>query len=169
MSALTKKMCIRDSQMTVVLLRHRGSPEDIVLQLLLCVRHIDYQEGHQEHSLIPAVQITEDVLCFTCIGGNVGGDDVHIEPFPRRPLLSVDLHTVQIGDLALDSFDGFILIHASDMDADKNAAVRVKQIGKHPVIELSLIHIWRWGLPTDDTPWAYDTMEKSIRERMLHE
>ena len=27
----------------------------------------------------------------------------------------------------------------------------------------------RWGLPTDDTPWAYDTMEKSIRERMLHE
>ena len=27
----------------------------------------------------------------------------------------------------------------------------------------------RWGLPTNDTPWAYDTMEKSIRERMLHE
>lgn len=27
----------------------------------------------------------------------------------------------------------------------------------------------RWELPTDDTPWAYDTMEKSIRERMLHE
>ena len=126
---------VQPHQMTVVLLRHRGSPEDIVLQLLLCVRHIDYQEGHQEHSLIPALQITEDVLCFTCIGGKVGGDDVHIEPFPRRPLLSVDLHTVQIGDLALDSFDGFILIHAADMDADKNAAVRVKQIGKHPVIE----------------------------------
>lgn len=25
----------------------------------------------------------------------------------------------------------------------------------------------KWGLPTDDTPWAYDTMEASIREKRL--
>ena len=24
-----------------------------------------------------------------------------------------------------------------------------------------------WGLPTDDTPWAYDTMEAAIREKRL--
>ena len=119
-----------------MLLRHGGCPEDIIFQLLLRVRHVHHKEGHQEHSLIPGLQVPEDVLCLARIGGDIGGDDIHVEPLTRRPLLGVDLHAVQVGDLALDRLDRLVLVHAPNMEAHKNGAVRIQKVGKHTVIQL---------------------------------
>ena len=80
------------------------------------------------------MQITEDVLCLACVGGKVGGDDIHIETFPHRLFLRVDLHTVNVSDLPLDRFDRLVLVHAADMEADKQPAVRIQQLGEHTVI-----------------------------------
>ena len=80
------------------------------------------------------MQITEDVLCLACVGGKVGGDDIHIETFPHRLFLRVDLHTVNVGDFPLDRFDRLVLIHAADMEADKQPAVCIQQFGEHTVI-----------------------------------
>ena len=101
---------------------------------MLAVRKVHHQEGHQEHSLISALQVTENVLCLTCVGGKVGGDDIHIETFPHRLFLRVDLHTVNVGDLPLDRFDCLVLIHTADMEADKQPVVRIQQFGEHTVI-----------------------------------
>ena len=101
---------------------------------MLAVRKIHHQKGHQEHSLISALQITEDILCLACVGGKIGGDDIHIETFPHRLFLRVDLHTVNVGDLPFDRFDCLVLIHAADMEADKQPAVRIQQLGEHTVI-----------------------------------
>ena len=80
------------------------------------------------------MQVTEDILCLACVGGKVSGDDIHIETFPHRLFLGVDLHTVNVGDLPLDRLDCLVLIHAADMEADKQPAVRIQQFGEHTVI-----------------------------------
>ena len=125
---------VQPHQGAVIFLRHACRTEKVILQLLLAVRKIHHQEGHQEHSLISALQITEDVLCLACVGGKVSGDDIHIETFPHCLFLCVDLHTVNVGDLPLDRFDCFVLVHAADMEADKQPAVRIQQFGEHTVI-----------------------------------
>ena len=125
---------VQPHQGAVIFLRHACRTEKVILQLLLAVRKVHHQEGHQEHSLISALQITEDILCLACVGGKVSGDDIHIETFPHRLFLRVDLHTVNVGDLPLDRFDCLVLIHAADMEADKQPAVRIQQLGEHTVI-----------------------------------
>ena len=125
---------VQPHQGAVIFLRHACRTEKVILQLLLAVRKVHHQEGHQEHSLISALQVTENVLCLTCVGGKVGGDDIHIETFPHRLFLRVDLHTVNVGDLPLDRFDRLVLIHAADMEADKQSAVRIQQFSEHTVI-----------------------------------
>ena len=125
---------VQPHQGAVIFLRHACRTEKVILQLLLAVRKIHHQKGHQKHSLIPALQITEDILCLACVGGKVGGDDIHIETFPHRLFLCVDLHTVNVSDLPLDRFNCLILIHAADMEADKQPAVRIQQLGEHTVI-----------------------------------
>ena len=101
---------------------------------MLAVRKIHHQKGHQKHSLIPALQITEDILCLACVGGKVGGDDIHIEPLTHSLFLRVNLHTVNVGDLPFDRFDCLVLIHTADMEADKQPAIRIQQFGEHTVI-----------------------------------
>ena len=63
-----------------------------------------------------------------------GASDIHIETFPHCLFLCVDLHTVNVSDLPLDRFDCLVLIHATDMEADKQPAVRIQQFGEHTVI-----------------------------------
>ena len=125
---------VQPHQGAVIFLRHACRTEKVILQLLLAVRKVHHQEGHQEHSLISALQVTEDILCLACVGGKVSWDDIHIETFPHRLFLRVDLHTVNVGDLPLDRFDCLVLIHAADMEADKQPAVRIQQFGEHTVI-----------------------------------
>ena len=125
---------VQPHQGAVIFLCHACRTKKVILQLLLAVRKVHHQEGHQEHSLISALQITEDVLCLACVGGKVSGDDIHIETFPHRLFLRVDLHTVNVSDLPLDRFDCLVLIHAADMEADKQPAVRIQQFGEHTVI-----------------------------------
>ena len=125
---------VQPHQGAVIFLRHACRTEQVILQLLPAVRKVHHQEGHQEHSLISALQVTEDVLCLACVGGKIGGDDIHIETFPHCLFLCVDLHTVNVSDLPLDRFDCLVLVHAADMEADKQPAVRIQQLGEHTVI-----------------------------------
>ena len=125
---------VQPHQGAVIFLRHACRTEQVILQLLLAVCKVHHQKGHQEHPLISALQITEDILCLACVGGKVSGDDIHIETFPHRLFLRVDLHTVNVGDLPFDRFDCLVLIHAADMEADKQPAVRIQQLGEHTVI-----------------------------------
>ena len=108
---------VQAGELAVIFLRHTGSPEHVVIQLLLRIRDIHHKEGQKEHPFIPALQVTEDVLCLARVGRQVGRDDIHIEPLTGGALLGVDLHTVQVRDLALDRLDRLILVHAADMQA----------------------------------------------------
>ena len=157
--------------MAVMLLRHTGRPEDIVFQLLPGVRHIHHQEGQQEHPFIAALQIPEDVLRLSRVGGKVGRDDINIKPFPGRPFLGVNLHTVQVRDLPFDGLDGFVLIQAPDVQAHKNGAVRIQQVGQYPVIELRRRDLQKTGravFPAHPEPPGLAEAEGGRDNKVLH-
>ena len=125
---------VQSGKLAVILLGNTGSSGNVIVQLPFGIRHVHHQEGHLEHPLISALQVPEDVLCFTCVGGNIRGDDIHIEAFPDSSLLGIDLHTVDIGDLPLDGFDGFVLVHAADMDAEKDITFGIQQFPQNTVV-----------------------------------
>ena len=82
---------------------------------MFAVRKVHDKEGHEKHPLVPALQVAENVFRLARVGCKVGRDDIHIETFTHRFFLRVDLHTVKVGDLALDCLDRLCLIHTSDM------------------------------------------------------
>ena len=125
---------VQPGKLAVIPLGHTCGPQQFIVQLLPGIRDIDDQEGHKEHSFISALQVTENILCFARVSGNIGRDYVHIETFPDRPLLSVDLHTVNIRDLPFDGLDGIILIHTADMEAHQHIAVRFQQFRQNTVV-----------------------------------
>ena len=101
---------------------------------MLRICDIHHQEGQKEHSFIPALQITEDILCLARVGRQIGRDDIHIEPFTGGALLGVDLHAVQIRDLSFDRLDRLILVHAADMKAHQDGTVRIQQVRQKAVV-----------------------------------
>ena len=106
---------VQPYQRAVIFLRYACCAEKIVVELLFAVRKVHDKEGHEEHPLIPALQVAENVFRLARVGRKVGRDDIHIEPFTHRFFLRVDLHTVKVDDLALDCLDRLCLIHAADM------------------------------------------------------
>ena len=126
---------VQPGKLAVVLLRHACGSGNFIVQLPLCVCQIHNQESHLKHPLVSALQIPKDVLGLACVGGNIRWDDIHIEALPDSPLLGIDLHAVNVGDFPLDGTDRFILIHAVNVDAQKNIAVRVQHFSQNTVIQ----------------------------------
>ena len=127
---------VQPHKLTVIFLRHACRAEKVVIQLLLAVLEVHHKEGQKKHSLVSALQITEDILCLACVCGKVGGDDIHVEPFTDRLFLCVDLHTVKIGNLSLDGLDRLVLVHTADMEADENITVGIQKLGEQSVVHL---------------------------------
>ena len=125
---------VQPGKLAIILLCNTGSSGNVIVQFPFGVRHVHHQKGHLEHPLISALQVPEDVLCFTCVGGNVRGNDIHIETFPDSPFLGIDLHAVNVSDFPLDGFDGFRLVHAADMDAEKDITFGIQQFCQNTVV-----------------------------------
>ena len=54
--------------------------EDVVAQLAGIVRGIQHQKRHQEHPLVAALQVLQQLLGLGPVGSKVGRDDVHVIP-----------------------------------------------------------------------------------------
>ena len=106
---------VQPYQGAVIFLRHAHRAEKVVVELLFAVRKVHDKECHEKHSLIPALQVAEDILRLARVGRKVGRNDIHIEPFTHRFFLRVDLHTVKVGNFSLDRLDRLVLIHTADM------------------------------------------------------
>ena len=100
------------------------------------LRRVQHQEGHVEHSLVAGLQVGEKVLCRTSISRQVTGEYVHIVATAHRPLLLLYLHSVQIGDLPLDHFDGLVLVDAPNVHGHHDIPVRLHEVGEDAVVHL---------------------------------
>lgn len=127
---------VQTSQLAVVLLCDGAGLEDVVVQLPGIVRRVQHQEGNKEHSLVPALQVLQELLGLGTVGGKVGRDNVHVVSGTDSLFLFLDLAAVQIGDFPLDRLDGLYLVHRLDVQADDQAGFHIQKISQHTVIQL---------------------------------
>ena len=127
---------VQTGQLAVVLLCDGAGLEDVVVQLPGIVRRVQHQEGHKEHSLVPALQVLQELLGLGTVGGKVGRDNVHVVSGTDSLFLFLDLAAVQIGDFPLDRLDGLYLVHRLDVQADDQAGFHIQKISQHTVIQL---------------------------------
>ena len=122
--------------MAVVLLGDGARLKDVVAEALPVVRHVHHKEGQKEHTLVAALQLLQELFRLRAVGGEVGGNNIHIVAGAHRLFLLLNGHLLQIGDLALDGLDCFHLIHGLDMHTDDKGAFHIEKIRQHPVVEL---------------------------------
>ena len=106
------------------------------LQLLFRGRQMQHEEGHIEHSLVAALQILQEIFRRAAVGGEVGGENIQIVAAACGLLLLLDLHGVQIGDLALDHLDGLVLVDAADVHGDEKVSLHIHEIREDTVLNL---------------------------------
>ena len=104
--------------------------------MALGVGGVEDQEGDQKHSLVPALEVREQLFGFGTVGGKVGGNDIHVISGTDSLFLLLDLALIQIGDGALDGFDGADLIHGLHMDVDHDIAFNIQKVLENPVTQL---------------------------------
>ena len=64
-------MKVQSCELTVVLLSNGACLKYVVVKLLLGICRIDDGEGHEEHALVTALQLLQELFRFVAIGGKV--------------------------------------------------------------------------------------------------
>ena len=127
---------VQPGQDAVVRLGDAGRLRNGNLQLLFRGRQMQHEEGHIEHSLVAALQILQEIFRRAAVGGEVGGENIQIVAAAGGLLLLLDLHGVQIGDLALDHLDGLVLVDAADVHGDKKVSLHIHEVREDTVLDL---------------------------------
>ena len=109
---------------------------DIERKLLLIVRCIHHQEGDEEHALVAALQIFQQLLCFAAVGGQIGRNNVHVISGTDGLLLFLDLHLIEVGDLALHIPYGRHLIDCLNVQGHDEAGFHGEEVRKAAVVEI---------------------------------
>ena len=122
---------IQTVQRTVELLRDTSSLKHSTIQLWLALGRIEEQHRNKEHTLIAALQIVQNLFGLATISCKVTRNNFHIITRPHSFLLFLNFHTIQVGNFALDQFDGFQLVYRLHMDADHQIFVHVQKLGQH--------------------------------------
>ena len=127
---------VQRNQLAVVLLGKALRLLDVEDKLLLIVRRIHHQEGDEEHALVAALQIFQQLLRFAAVGGQIGRNDVHVISGTDGLLLLLDLHLIEVGDLAFDIPDGCYLVDGLNVQGHDEAGFHGKEIRQAAVIEV---------------------------------
>ena len=127
---------IKAGELAVVFLGDGGRLKYVVVKLLTAACGVDHNKGQQEHSLVAALQVLQQLLRLRAVGGKVRGDDVHVVSGADGLFLLLDGHFLQIRDLPLDGLDGLDLIHGLDVHTDDEGAFHVEEVRQHPVVQL---------------------------------
>ena len=127
---------VQPFQRAVVFLGDSLRLEHAVFQLLPGTGGIHHQKGDQEHALIMALQVFQQLFGFSAVGGQIGRQDVDVVSGADGFLLFVNFALIQLGNFALDLPDGRRLVDGLDVQADDQAAFHVEEVRQHPVVQL---------------------------------
>ena len=109
---------------------------DVEGKLFLVVCRVHHQKCNEEHALVAALQIFQQLLCFAAVGGQIGRNDVHIISGTDGLLLFLDLHLIEVGDLAFDIPDGCHLVDSLNVQGHDEAGFHSEEIRKAAVVEV---------------------------------
>lgn len=68
-----------------------------------------------------ALQIGKELLCFTAVDSKVGGNNFHIIDGTHSFFLLLNLHTVEVGNLSLNGFNGFPMVYRLNVPFSLNS------------------------------------------------
>ena len=80
-----------------MLLRNALGLQHRVLELLQAVYSVQDGEGEQEHTLVAALKLLQELLSLAAVGGEVARQYVHVVTGADRLLLLLYLRRVQLG------------------------------------------------------------------------
>ena len=127
---------VQRNQLAVVLLGKALRLLDVEGKLFLVVCRVHHQKCNEEHALVAALQIFQQLLCFAAVGGQIGRNDVHIISGTDGLLLFLDLHLIEVGDLAFDIPDGCHLVDSLNVQGHDEAGFHSEEIRKAAVVEV---------------------------------
>ena len=128
---------VQRDQLAVMLLRQALRLFYIQAQLLGIVCCVHHQECDQEHALVPALQVFQQLFGLAAVGGQVARDDVHIIPGTDSLFLFLDLHLVQVGDFPLHILDGGHLVDGLNVKGNNQAGFHGEEVRQAPVVQIS--------------------------------
>ena len=117
---------VQRHKLAVVLLRNALGLQHRVFELLQAVCRVEHGEGEQEHPLVAALQLLQELLRLAAVGGEVARQDVHVVTGPDCLLLLLYLCCVQLSELALHGLDGFHLVEGLDVHPYDERAVHLE-------------------------------------------
>ena len=126
---------IQPDQRAVHRLRDALCLQDVVFKLALRVRRVDDDQRKQEHALIVALQVLQQLFRFLAVSRQIGGNDVHIVSGADGFFLFLDFGAVKLGDLVLDRFDGFRLVERMNVHGNEQAAFHIEKVFQRAVAE----------------------------------
>ena len=110
--------------------------EDVVVQLAGGIRCVQHQKRHQEHPLVAALQILQELFRLVAVSCQIGRDYIHVISGADSLFLFLDFAAVQVGDFTFHRLDGLHLVHRLDVQIHDQAAFHVQEVRQHPVIQL---------------------------------
>ena len=127
---------VKAGELAVVLLGDTRRLEHVGFQLLRRAPGVYDQKRQQEHPLILALQLFQEVLSVLPVGCQIRRNNVHIVPSTNRLFLFLDGVSIQFRDGALHRLDGLVLVHRVDVHGDDLAGLHAEEVFQKLVAEV---------------------------------
>ena len=113
---------------TVIFLRDAVHGENVVFQPLPRGGGVDDQERQEEHSLVAALQVGQQLGGILGKGDEIGRENVRVISGAGSLALLLHFHLVDVGDFTLDRFNGLDLIHRLNVHGDGQLGVQLQNL-----------------------------------------
>ena len=117
---------VQTAQGAVVFLRDAAHREHIVFKPLPGGSEVHHSKGQQEHSLIAALQVGEQLGGVLGKGNEVRRQNLHIIPGTDSLFLFLHFHAAYVGDFSLDRLNGLELVYRLNVHGDGQLGVQLQ-------------------------------------------
>ena len=127
---------VQTAQSTVVFLRDAAHREHIVFKPLPGGSEVHHCKGQQEHSLVTALQVGEQLGGILGKGNEVGRQNLHIVTGTDGLFLLLRFHAANVGDLSLDRLNGLELVYRLNVHGDGQLGVQLQNLRQQLIRKL---------------------------------
>ena len=110
--------------------------ENVVFQPLPRGGGVDDQERQEEHSLVAALQVGQQLGGILGKGDEIGRENVRVISGAGGLALLLHFHLVNVGDFTLDRFNGLDLVHRLNVHGDSQLGVQLQNLQQQLVRQL---------------------------------
>ena len=116
------------AQSAVIFLRDAAHREHIVFKALPGGSEVHHRKGQQEHSLVAALQVGEQLGGVLGKGNEVGRQNLHVVPGTDGLFLFLCFHAAYVGNFSLDRLNGLELVYRLNVHSDGQFGVQLQNL-----------------------------------------